>query len=147
MTDPPPFNVSLVRVSMHHTDLLGGVYHGTFFGLFDQSRTEVFRALGYSYRDMVEGEGRLTVIVRAACDYKRPALMDDLLAISVQVASLGRARMGFRYEVRQAERGDLLAIGEHVFAFLDATTRRPTSVPPRLARLIRETPGFLIDGA
>lgn len=142
-----PFNVRHVRVSMHHTDLLGSVYHGTFFGMFDQARTEVFRGLGYSYRDMVEDEGRLTVIVRAACEYKRPAMMDDLLAIRVQVAALGRARMSFRYDVLHAERGDLLAIGEHTFAFLDAATRRPTSAPPRLAALIRETPGFMLDGA
>src|SRR5579859_7062531 len=92
------FNVRHVRVRMHHTDLMGGMYHGTYFDIFEEARTEVFRGLGYTYRDCTEGEGRLMVIIRAACDYKRPARMDDLLAIRVRVSLLTPARLGFRYD-------------------------------------------------
>ncbi len=64
MSDPTlPFNVRQVRIRMHHTDAMGAVYHGTYFPLFDEARTEVFRDLGYTWRDAVEGEGRAMVIV------------------------------------------------------------------------------------
>jgi acyl-CoA thioester hydrolase len=138
------FNVRYLRVRMHHTDLMGAMYHGTYFDIFEEARTEVFRGLGYTYRDCTEGEGRLMVIVRASCDYKRPARMDDLLAIRVRVALLTRVRLAFRYDVSLAETGETVATGEHVFAFLAAATNRPTSVPPRLAALVRDTPGFLL---
>ena len=140
-------NVRFVRVRMHHTDLVGGVYHGTFFSLFDEARTEMFRDLGYTWSDVVEGAGRLMVIVHVACDYKRPARMDDLLAIHIRIATLGKARLGFSYHVSLAETGETVAMGEQVFAFLAQHTGRPTSVPPRLVALARTTPGLLVaDG-
>jgi acyl-CoA thioester hydrolase len=141
-TPAVPPNTRLVRVRMHHTDLLGAVYHGQYFDLFEDARTEVFRALGYTYQTCTEEEGRLMIIVRAACDYKRPARMDDLLAIAVTVPEISRVRFSFAYDVRLAGSGDLVARGEHVFAFLDAKTSRPTSVPPRLTALVKDTPSF-----
>jgi len=137
-----PLNVRLVRVRMHHTDLLGALYHGRVFDIFEDARTEVFRALDYTYQTCVEEEGRLMIIVRAACDYKRPARMDDLLAIAVTVSAMTRATVTFAYEIRLSATQALVARGEHVFAFLDATSSRPTSVPPRLAALIRATAAF-----
>lgn len=137
-----PSNVRTVRVRMHHTDLLGAVYHGTYFDLFEEVRTEVFRSLGYTYEACTEGEGRLMTIVRCACDYKRPARMDALLAIAVTVPEMSRAKITFAYEVRLAVSNDLVAKGEHVFAFLDVRSGRPISTPPRLVALIKATPEF-----
>jgi acyl-CoA thioester hydrolase len=130
---------------MHHTDQTGAVYHGTYFDLFEEARTEVFRDLGYTYSDCVEGEGRLMVIVRAACDYRRPAMMDDLLDIRVRISSLTRARCAFRYDVTLAGTGEAVAVGEHVFAFLDVASRRPVSVPPRFVALVGATPDLLVS--
>lgn len=137
-----PRNARLVRVRMHHTDLLGAVYHGTYFDLFEEARTEVFRALGYYYESCTEGESRLMTIVRAACDYKRPARMDALLVIAVTVPEITRAKITFAYEVRLAESNELVARGEHVFAFIDVRSSRPTSTPPNLVALIKQTPEF-----
>src|SRR5664280_2872295 len=39
----PALNVRLARVRMHHTDLMGCVYHGTYFDLFEDARSEMFR--------------------------------------------------------------------------------------------------------
>jgi acyl-CoA thioester hydrolase len=138
----PARNARRVRVRMYHTDLVGAVYHGTYFDLFEEARTEVFRALGYTYRDCVEGEGRLMIIVHADCDYVSPARMDDELVIVVQVEAITRARLTFVYNVSLGAGGKRVALGRQVFAFLDTLTQRPTSVPPRLAALIRATPEF-----
>ena len=140
-----PQNTRLVRVRMFHTDLLGAVYHPRYFDLFEEARTEIFRALGYTYHTCTEQEGRLMIIVRASCEFKRPVHMDDLLAITVRVAALSRARITFAYDVHATAGGELAAQGEQVFAFLDAQTTRPTSIPPRLAVLIRATPSFQLD--
>ena len=146
MSDPAlPFNVRQVRIRMHHTDAMGAVYHGTYFPLFDEARTEVFRDLGYTWRDAVEGEGRAMVIVHVACDFKRPARMDDLVAIEVHVARLTRVRLAFRYTVTLAYSGALVATGEQTFVFLSTTTNRPTSVPPNLAACILGAPGFVAE--
>ncbi len=137
-----PRNVRQIRVRMHHTDLLGAVYHGTYFDLFEEARTEIFRALGYTYESCTEGEGRVMTIVRVACDYKRPARMDALLSIAVTVPEITRVKITFTYDVRLADSNDLVARGENVFAFLDARTNRPTSTPPLLVALIKQTPEF-----
>jgi acyl-CoA thioesterase FadM len=68
--------------------------------------------------------------------------MDALLAIAVTVPEMTRAKITFSYDVRLAASNDLVARGEHVFAFLDVRTNRPTSVPPQLVALIKQTPEF-----
>jgi acyl-CoA thioester hydrolase len=141
-----PLNVRQVRVRMHHTDLVGAVYHGRYFDLFEDARTEVFRDLGYSYQTCTEDEGRLMVIVHAACDFKQPARMDDLLVVAVTVPAITRVKVTFAYDVRKAGSPTLLARGEQVFAFLDCKSGRPTSVPPLLVTLIGETAEFGWDG-
>jgi len=125
-----PFNVRQVRIRMHHTDAMGAVYHGTYFPLFDEARTEVFRDLGYTWRDAVEGEGRAMVVVHVcvACDFKRPARIDDLVAIEVHVARLTRVRLAFRYRVTLAHSGALVATGEQTFVFYSPP---PQTGPPR----------------
>lgn len=138
----PALNVRLARVRMHHTDLMGCVYHGTYFDLFEDARSEMFRDLGYTYQTCAEEEGRLMVIARVACEYKRPAKMDDLLAITVTVPEITRARLTFAYEVRVVGLKPVAVLGTTVFAFLHAGTGRPTSVPPRLVALIRQVPAF-----
>src|SRR5947209_7987759 len=85
-------NVHITRVRSHQTDLNGVVWHGAFFGIFDDARIETFRRLDYTYARVVD-EGWQLVIRRVECDYLSPARMDDLLRVRVTVPSFSRATM------------------------------------------------------
>ena len=54
-----------VRVRYGEVDRMGVVYHGHYLAWFDQGRTEFFRSLGSSYRDL-EDSGTLLVVVETS---------------------------------------------------------------------------------
>lgn len=114
------------RVPYADTDQMGVVYYANFLVYFERSRNEALRALGVTYREM-ESEGILLPVVEAHCDYRQPALYDDLLEIHGWFERMGRTRVRACCEVR---RGDaLLAEGYTVHACLSRETMRPTRLP------------------
>jgi len=117
-------NVSRVRVRMYHTDLVGGAFHGRFFDLFEEARTEAFRRAGFHW-DTTHSRGVAFVVTHVDCDFFRPTRMDDELLISVFVTKLTRARCVVEYEVRRSGEPELLALGHTDFAFLGCQSQSP----------------------
>jgi acyl-CoA thioester hydrolase len=132
---PKSVNVYFTHVRSHQTDLNRAMYHGAYFDVFDDARIDVFRRLDYTYERSVR-EGWFPVIRRVQCEYFAPARMDDPITITVLVPQLTKATMTIRYEARRND--TLLAIGQVVFAFLDASGR-PVRLPAPLRALVLAT--------
>jgi acyl-CoA thioester hydrolase len=129
-----PVNTYLTRVRSHQTDLNGVVWHGAFFGIFDDARIETFRQFDYTYERVVS-EGWQLVVRRVECDYFAPARMDDLLAVSLTVPRMTKATLTIAYDCRK---GDvLLARASTTYVYIDATGK-PLRVPIDLVRVIEE---------
>lgn len=83
-----------VRIYYEDTDFSGLVYHASYLRFMERARSELLRDLGLHQRELLEG---LTgtpffFVVRAMdIDFKKPALMDDLLTIETWVKEVGRA--------------------------------------------------------
>lgn len=134
-----PLNVYHARVRSHQTDLNAAMYHGAYLDLFDDARIETFRRMGYTYARMLAGNWG--VFIRTIhCDFRAPAFMDDLIAVTVTIPGLTTATMIARYECRRGE--ELLVAGENTYVFVDET-RRPLRVPQDLRALIEQYRGLL----
>lgn len=129
-----PINLYLTRVRSHQTDLNGVVWHGAFFGIFDDARIETFRELDYTYA-RVMAEGWQLVIRRVQCDYLSAARMDDLLSVRVTVPAMTGATLQLGFECRRDER--LIAHGVNTYVFLDLRGK-PLRVPETLQALVQE---------
>lgn len=138
---PEPMNVSRVRVRMYHTDLVGGAFHGRYFGLFEEARTEAFRRAGFDW-ETTHREGIAFVVTACGCAFYRPTRMDDDLAIAVYVTRLTRARCMVVYEVRRAGEEDLLARGHTDFAFWDSARGRLVGVPESIRATVHRCAGM-----
>lgn len=123
------------RVIYGDTDQMGVVYYANYFRFFELSRNEFFRAVGGSYVEL-ERAGFGLPVVEAQAQYKAPAKYDDLIAIEVQLAKLGRASMRFEYRVVRKADGHLLATGHTVHACV-GPDGKPTGLPPEVVRLVR----------
>jgi acyl-CoA thioester hydrolase len=134
MPGSEPINLYRTRVRSHQTDLNGVVWHGAFFGIFDDARIETFRALDYTYARVV-AEGWQLVIRRVQCDYLSPARMDDVLSVRVTVTAMTRATLQLRFECRRD--GTLIARGVNTYVFLDLRGK-PLRVPEGLETLVQE---------
>lgn len=118
------------RVVYRDTDQMGFMYHANHFVLMEIGRVELLRAKGWSYREM-EAEGILIPVLHAECDFKRPALYDDIVRIRTWMELVTRVRVRFRYELHCDARGELLSTGMTEHAFMGGD-RRPVRLDPKV---------------
>jgi acyl-CoA thioester hydrolase len=121
-----------IRVIFGDTDQMGVVYYANYLRFFESARAAYWRALGKSYQDLVDW-GVALPVVEAHCDYKRPALYEDLLVIDVDVSQLRLASIRFAYRVVRGE--TLVATGYTRHAVV-GTDGRPRALPEQLRTAI-----------
>jgi len=119
-----------VRVYYQDTDAGGVVFHGTYLDYFERARTEWLRRLGFDLRRMAEHDGVLFIVREVRVAYARPALLDDLLRVTVGVEHIGRAQFTLGQQVLRGE--ELLVEASVNLACVDSVGRRPVRVPESL---------------
>ena len=88
-----------LRVYYADTDAAGVVYHGTYLDFAERARTEMMRLLA-SEPTWRPGDRRSAFVVRACeIDYKRSAMLDDLLTVRSCVVALGGASFRIGQEI------------------------------------------------
>jgi acyl-CoA thioester hydrolase len=107
---------TVIRVRYAETDRMGLLHHANYLVYFEQARTELLRAQGYTYKDL-EDQGFLLVLTKVEVRYRRPALYDDLLTIRTIVERTTAVRIDHRYEVLRDN--TLLAEGSSTLACID----------------------------
>jgi len=108
-----------VRPRYAETDQMGVVYHANYLTYFEVGRSEFFRSLGYSYREL-EQNGIILPVIKAEVEYVLPALYDDELRIRTWLSQLKGARLELHYEVLRGTDGaeQVLARGKTAHAFV-----------------------------
>jgi len=123
-----------VRVYWEDTDAGGIVFYANYLKFFERARTEWLRALGHSQQEMVDTTGCMFVVQDTHVRYLRPARLDDLLVVTVDVTERGKASLRIR---QQAWCGDrLLAEGEIRIGCVERATMKPTRIPSPILEAI-----------
>ncbi len=107
-----------IRVTYADTDSMGVVYYSNYFRWFEIGRTEYFRKLGFSYREM-EDKGCYLPVTQAFCKFLKPAKYDDEILIKTSISFLKRASIRFDYKILRKGSEAELATGFTVHAFID----------------------------
>ena len=88
-----------VRVYYQDTDAAGVVFHATYLDFMERARVEWLRNQGFEPQELAR-RFRLVFIVRHLdVAYMKPAVLDDLLAVTAAVQKLGRAQVTLVQEV------------------------------------------------
>ena len=90
-----------VRVYFQDTDAGGVVYHANYLNFMERARTEWLRAHGYSNAGLMKEFGVVFVVRSAKLEYLKPAQLDDLLDVTVQIKDIGRSRLTLLQTVRR----------------------------------------------
>ena len=125
-----PSSVSRLRVRYAETDKMGVVYHANYFVWFEVGRTDLLRALGWTYREMEEAGVALPVI-EARCEYRTPTRYDDEVEVNTVGTLKSPARMAFDYQIIRCGHGAVSAVGQTVHAAVDPAGR-PCRLPERI---------------
>ena len=142
LRDDLPANVSRIRLRMYHSDLITAVFHGRVFELFEEARTEVFRRLGFEYRE-IDDAGQAMIVSTIIARFLAPARFDELIQVHVFVDVLRKAQIRIAYEARRDVDGMLLFSGETSFAFVDKQRGRPVRVPAGIEAAVAKCPEML----
>jgi acyl-CoA thioester hydrolase len=95
----PAFSLP-VRVYFQDTDAGGVVYHASYVNFLERARTEWLRErCGYSNGGLLREFGVVFVVRSLKLRYLRPALLDDMLDVTAEVADAGRSRLLLRQSV------------------------------------------------
>jgi len=122
-----------VRVYIEDTDAGGIVYYVNYLRFMERARTEFLRSLGFN-KAGANRESFQFVVHSVKIDYKRPAVLDDELQISVEVTQVGGATVVFIQRVFRE--GSLLAEAEVKIACVDGQSLRPMAIPKELKSAI-----------
>jgi acyl-CoA thioester hydrolase len=101
MTDASRFSLR-VRVYYEDTDAGGIVYHATSLRWMERARTEWLRALGARHADLADRDGIQFVVAALEIRYLRPARLDDLLSVDLEVVEVRRATLRLAQRTRPA---------------------------------------------
>lgn len=134
-----------VRVYWEDTDAGGVVYYANYLKYMERARTEWLRTLGYCQRDLADNHGVLFAVTRVHVDYRRPARLDDELAVTCEPRSVGAASVSFVQNITRVGTATSAGVAEPPGAFepaagllteaevriacLDARTFRPLRMP------------------
>jgi len=121
-----------VRVYFENTDAGGVVYHGEYLKFLERARTEWLRHLGYDHQALARDHRVLFVVTSLAIDFAKPARLDDSLAVSVRLESLGKVRCVFAQEVRRDD--EVLVSARVTVACVTGENFRPTEIPEPLRK-------------
>ena len=104
-----------IRVRYEETDRMGVVYYANYLIWFEVARTELFRTLGISYRELEDKNGLRLMVVESKVNYKSPATYDDLVSVETSIERIKNTSIVFSYKVYRENK--LLATGETAHAF------------------------------
>lgn len=121
-----------VRVYFENTDAGGVVYHGEYLKFLERARTEWLRHLGFDHQVLARDHRVVFVVTAAAIDFAKPARLDDNLAVSVRLESLGKVRCVFAQEVRRDD--EVLVKARITVACVTGEAFKPAEIPEALRR-------------
>ncbi|HWP19447.1 MAG TPA: tol-pal system-associated acyl-CoA thioesterase [Burkholderiaceae bacterium] len=116
-----------IRVYWEDTDAGGVVFYANYLKFFERARTEWLRAAGFSQERMRAQAGVMFVVAHTAVRYLRPARLDDLLEVTVQVRQAAQA--SFLIAQQAWREGTLLAEGDIKIGCVDVASFRPRRIP------------------
>lgn len=118
------------RVYWEDTDAGGIVYYANYLRFLERARSEWLRSRGVSQRSLADDPGIIFSVVSLEARYRRPARLDDVLAISCEPAREGGASVAFGQCVWRGDRaGELLLEATVRVACLDAASLKPRRLP------------------
>ena len=131
----PPHRYSVrLRVRNYEIDGLGHVNNAVYLHYLELAAWEHSDHLGMTLEDY-RALDRIFILRRLEIDYLRQASAGDVLEVTTWAHELRGARAVRKYEIKQAETGQILVQATGVWAWIESSTGRPRPIPPTLIEL------------
>lgn len=123
-----------IRVYYQDTDAGGVVYHSTHLDFMERARYEWLRELGFDVNALIQIHKTVFMVRSLEIEYFKPAVLDDLLQVTVQVEKIGGSRITICQEILRSQI-KLVNATVHVVC-VGADSLKPVRVPVALRQKI-----------
>lgn len=117
-----------VQVMYFDTDAAGLVNNIAYLRFIETARTLLALQLGMSFSEIARTRIH-PVVVRTEIEYKRAALLGDLLAVNGQIAESSGVRFWVNFEIVRPEDNRLLVTCRQALALIQMPQGRPVRLP------------------
>ena len=118
------------RVYWEDTDAGGVVYHAQYVAFLERARSEWLRALGHVQERLRQSHDLVFAVRAMQLDFLRPARLDDLLQVGVELAQCRRASVVFAQTIARGD--ETLLTAQVKVAALSASAFKPVALPDAL---------------
>ena len=121
-----------VRIYYEDTDAGGVVYYANYLKFLERCRTEWLREIGHDQADLLRDPGIAFVVRSVSLEYLKPARLDELLSVSLEVEKIARSQIFFRQHIRRLNTEgswDELINGKIQIVCVNAAEMKITSIP------------------
>ncbi|MCA9991507.1 MAG: thioesterase family protein [Ardenticatenaceae bacterium] len=127
----PQIHERTFRVRLYECDAYGHVNHANYVRYMQETAFDATAAVGYDLA-WYNAAGKVWNIRETDITYHKPLKYGDSVTVTTWVQNFRRVRSRRNYELRHTASGELVAVANSDWVFLDRQTRRPTSVPPEM---------------
>jgi acyl-CoA thioester hydrolase len=117
-----------VRVYYEDTDAGGIVYYANYLRFMERARSEWLRTLGIDHGELRSEHTVMLVVVRTDVQYRRPAVLDDALEVTVALQRARRASLDLHQLVTR-NATEILCEASVRIACIDSTRHQPRPFP------------------
>ncbi len=124
-----------IKVRGYHLDLFGHVNNARYLEFLEEARWAAFEKTV----DLValDGKGYAFTVVNININYRRPALMNDILCIETQIAKWGSRSAVIRQEVKNKATGEMVADADVTFVIFDTKSRQTAMLEGELLEILQ----------
>jgi len=128
--------VTVFRIDMPvrwvDTDALRVVHYSNYFRYVEAAEEELYRSLGFTFKELNETYKIAIPRVEAFCRYKAPARFGDIVTVILQLNEKSEKTMKYEFEIQRKSDGELLCTGYLKIIGLDLVSWKATTLPPDL---------------
>lgn len=85
------------------------------------------------------GDAPIALVVTSTCDFHASASFPEPLEVGLGIARLGTTSVTWSLQILRPGEETPIATGRFVHVFVDATTRQPVAIPPRIRAAMVES--------
>lgn len=122
-----------IRIYYEDTDAARIVYYANYLKFAERARTEALRLSGIDQSDLMRTQGLGFVVRKCACDFLKPAMLDDLLTIETALTDISRVSLQMRQTIR---RGNETLVTLEVKLAVVGADMKPVRLPEEVRKAL-----------
>ena len=125
-----------IKIRGYHLDVFGHVNNARYLEFLEEARWAAFEKT--ADLEVLARKGQAFTVVNININYRRPALLNDVLTVETSITEWRRRSAVIRQEVKNKEGGELVADAEVIFVIFDTRKQKTAVLEGELLKMLED---------